>query len=95
MPILKAEPDCNPNHLFEMSEIEDGPWWLLYTKSRQEKQLMRRLRQLELLHYAPQIESRSVHPQGEFAQATFRYSPIMSFFAERKWLGIRPSARGV
>lgn len=75
MPILKAEPDCYPNHLFEMSEIEDGPWWLLYTKSRQEKQLMRHLRQLELLHYAPQIESRKRSPAGRIRTS---YIPLFT-----------------
>jgi transcriptional antiterminator RfaH len=39
-------------------------WWLLYTKSRQEKQLMRHLRRLNISHYGPQIEHRRRSPSG-------------------------------
>lgn len=64
MPILAAEPDCFPENLFDSPDVADRPWWLLYTKSRQEKQLMRHLRKLDLSHYGPQIENRKRSPSG-------------------------------
>lgn len=64
VPILPQEPDCHPTDLFEQADLATRPWWLLYTKSRQEKQLMRRLRTLDLAHYAPQIAQRRRSPAG-------------------------------
>ncbi len=64
MPILAAEPDCFPENLLDSPDVADRPWWLLYTKSRQEKQLMRHLRKLDLSHYGPQIENRKRSPSG-------------------------------
>ena len=47
MPILKREPDCYPPDLldsaFEEAVGRDERWWLVYTQSRREKDLMRRL----------------------------------------------------
>ena len=37
---------------------------MLYTKSRQEKQLMRRLHRLGIYHYGPQVEKRQRSPAG-------------------------------
>lgn len=45
-------------------DLANGTWWLLYTKSRQEKQVMRHLRRLEIPHYAPQIGQRRRSPAG-------------------------------
>ena len=64
MPILAAEPVCYPDNLFEQEDVTNQTWWLLYTKSRQEKQLMRHLRQRELPHYGPQIANRKRSPAG-------------------------------
>ncbi|MDA8697764.1 antitermination protein NusG [Rhodopirellula sp.] len=75
MPILAAEPDCYPENLFDISDVAEKPWWLLYTKSRQEKQLMRHLRQLELDHYGPQIASRKRSPSGRVRTS---YMPLFA-----------------
>ncbi|OYP37328.1 transcription termination/antitermination protein NusG [Rhodopirellula sp. MGV] len=64
MPILPKEPDRFPLNLLESDVASSSAWWLLYTKSRQEKQLMRQLREIEVAHYGPQIEQRRRSPAG-------------------------------
>lgn len=75
MPILPAEPDCHPPNLLDLEDVTDLPWWLLYTKSRQEKQLMRHLRKLDLMHYAPQIAHRRRSPAGRVRTT---YAPLFN-----------------
>jgi transcription antitermination factor NusG len=75
VPILPAEPDCHPNDLLDQEERIQATWWLLYTKSRQEKQLMRHLRQLNLAHYAPQIAHRRRSPAGRIRTT---YAPLFT-----------------
>ncbi len=68
MPILKSEPDCYPDDLFERSD--DAPtWWACYTRSRQEKQLMRQLRKAEIAYYAPVISHRYRSPAGRIRES--------------------------
>ncbi|MCA9200795.1 MAG: hypothetical protein KDA87_24825 [Planctomycetales bacterium] len=64
MPLLAKEPDRFPENLLATELAHPTSWWLLYTKSRQEKLLMRQLRQLEVPHYGPQIEQRRRSPAG-------------------------------
>ena len=64
MPILPPEPDCHPVNLLDRIDTGEEVWWLFYTRSRQEKQLMRRLRDLDIKHYAPQIPQRKRSPAG-------------------------------
>lgn len=65
MPILGEEPDMFPGTLLEATELEDGfSWWAFYTLSRQEKQLMRKLRDREIAHYSPVIAKRYKSPAG-------------------------------
>lgn len=75
MPILPQEPDCHPTDLLDHDERMQDEWWLLYTKSRQEKQLMRHLRQLDLPHYAPQIPHRRRSPAGRIRTT---YAPLFN-----------------
>jgi len=67
MPILTAEPDLYPDDLLDR-EIwpadGDQQWWALYTRSRCEKELMRRLRALNIPYYGPIIEKRGRTPRG-------------------------------
>lgn len=63
MPILPEEDDIYPRDLLE-SDRASGPWWAIYTRSRQEKQLMRRLRELEVAFYSPIIARRYRSPAG-------------------------------
>jgi len=67
MPILRSQPDIYPEGLFEGDGTEDdhdGRWWALYTMSRREKDLMRRLRQMEISYYGPLIPFKNRSPQG-------------------------------
>lgn len=67
MPILPSEPDIFPENLLEEqheSEIAPFGWWALYTMARREKELMRRLRGMEIRHYAPVVKKRGRTPQG-------------------------------
>jgi transcriptional antiterminator RfaH len=56
MPILPREPDVYPDDLLDESQVllaQQSPWWALYTKARREKDLMRRLRGMEIPFYGP------------------------------------------
>lgn len=63
MPILKAELDLYPDNLFS-ADPPQGKWWALYTLSRREKELMRRLRQSGISHYGPVIPCSYKSPSG-------------------------------
>jgi len=67
MPILQREPDIFPDDLLDQVEPcgeYTAPWWALYTVSRREKQLMRRLRQMEIPFFGPVIERRTRSASG-------------------------------
>jgi len=67
MPILKQESDLFPSNLLENGELLSKPdhfWWCVYTFSRREKNLMRKLRNLEVAHYGPVIPKRFRSPNG-------------------------------
>jgi transcriptional antiterminator RfaH len=74
MPILAPEPDIYPADLFDIAEqgagdpspqSDNGPsWWALYTMSRREKDLMRRLHKQEIPFYCPIIPKRNRSPAG-------------------------------
>jgi transcription antitermination factor NusG len=62
MPILPAEPDRFPSHLFDPSaDPADGSrraWWVLHTKPRQEKSLARQLSAAGIAFYLPAVPRR-------------------------------------
>ena len=67
MPILKREDDLFPPDLFENEAILEDPernWWCIYTLSRREKDLMRKLAAKEIPHYGPVIPKRYRSPNG-------------------------------
>lgn len=67
MPILTTEVDLYPEDLLERPAPlldSDRTWWALYTRSRHEKELMRRLRVMEIPFYGPTIEKTSRTPKG-------------------------------
>jgi transcription antitermination factor NusG len=68
MPILKSEPDCFPDNLL-LQVTDDAPWWACYTRSRQEKQLMRSLREIGVGYYAPIIARRYRSPAGRVRES--------------------------
>ncbi len=64
MPILPAEPDMFPADLLAADAAQVGPWWVLYTMARREKDLMRRLRKMEIGFYSPLVVKRNRSPGG-------------------------------
>jgi len=74
MPILQSEPDCFPVDLL-LQTGDSLPWWACYTRSRQEKQLMRSLRAAEIGHYSPVITRRYRSPSGRVRQS---YLPLFA-----------------
>ena len=67
MPILGAEPDMFPDNLLDQQDIgsnSETAWWALYTLPRREKELMRRLRSMQVSFYGPLIQRRRRSPKG-------------------------------
>jgi transcriptional antiterminator RfaH len=67
VPILPAEPDIYPEDLLDEGETPDGApsqWWAMYTMARQEKELMRRLRDLRVPFCCPLVKRRTRSPSG-------------------------------
>ncbi|HUY91004.1 MAG TPA: transcription termination/antitermination NusG family protein [Pirellulales bacterium] len=62
MPILDAEIQCYPANLLESDDAagQDRQWWVVRTRTRQEKSLARDLLQREIPFYLPQIHKTSV-----------------------------------
>ena len=68
MPVLAREIDCSPGDLLESVAARqheaDECWWVAYTRSRREKDLMRRLVASRRDFYCPIIGKRSRAPSG-------------------------------
>lgn len=67
MPILAAEPDMHPENLLAEAEslaAAGAAWYAIYTLSRREKELMRRLRAQDIAYYCPLVERRTRSPAG-------------------------------
>ncbi len=66
MPLLAYEPDLFPEGLLDDFVRQDDccAWWVLYTMSRREKELMRRLHAAEVGFYAPLVKQRHRSPGG-------------------------------
>jgi transcriptional antiterminator RfaH len=68
MPILPAEPDCNPPNLWDdpaiLASNPDAIWWCLHTKPRQEKATARDLLNDRLIYYLPQVLKETRTPKG-------------------------------
>jgi transcriptional antiterminator RfaH len=60
MPILPAEPDRYPSHLFDWpaDHTPGRSWWVLHTRPRQEKSLARRLLAEGIAYYLPAVARR-------------------------------------
>ena len=59
MPILKREPDFQPETLFELPP-DRYPWWVVHVRSRQEKVLARECRARGIPFYLPLREHRNL-----------------------------------
>jgi transcription antitermination factor NusG len=75
MPILPCEPNLYPADLLDdhLAANGDTSWWALYTMSRREKDLMRRLHAVEIPFYAPLIPQRKRSPAGRLRTT---YAPL-------------------
>jgi len=76
MPILKSEPDLYPESLLDdgVPVVDDSrQWWAMYTMSRREKELMRRLRRQEIGFYCPLVKRKTRSPNGRARQS---YVPL-------------------
>lgn len=73
MPILAREPACFPEDLFSIVQnqvrVADNGWWLVYTRSRREKDLMRRLVAANVSFFCPLIGKRSRSPSGRVQES--------------------------
>jgi transcription antitermination factor NusG len=72
MPILPGELDLFPAELFNRlgeAPVEPGQWWAMYTMARREKELMRRLRALEIAFYSPLVPKRTRSPSGRVRES--------------------------
>lgn len=83
MPILPQETSLYPRDLLSRAESQltletsdDLPcWWAMYTRSRQEKQLMRKLLGMDIPFCCPTIERRYRSPAGRIRRV---YEPLFS-----------------
>ncbi len=78
MPILEREIDVYPEHLLTSLADEFEPetrWWAVYTRSRQEKELMRGLRSLEIAFYCPIVPHKTRSAAGRVRTS---YIPLFS-----------------
>ncbi|NUQ64160.1 MAG: KOW motif-containing protein [Pirellulales bacterium] len=67
MPILAKEQDVYPVDLLDRflnGDLAGQQWYAMYTRSRREKEMMRRLRALDIAHCAPMIARPTRSPQG-------------------------------
>lgn len=67
MPILGREDDIFPEDLLHNEALlasEDRQWWCIYTLSRREKDLVRKLASYQIPHYCPTIPKRYRSPNG-------------------------------
>lgn len=67
MPILTREPDIYPHNLFERDNLgteNDDQWWVIYTRSQREKDLMRRLHAMNIAFYSPVLAKKYSSPSG-------------------------------
>jgi len=78
MPILEREIDVFPEDLLTAvaDDIDqETKWWAVYTRSRQEKELMRGLRALDIAFYCPIIPHKTRSPSGRVRTS---YIPLFS-----------------
>jgi transcription antitermination factor NusG len=74
MPVLARELDIFPDNLFEVAaQSSRSRWYALYTMSRREKELMRRLHALSIPFYCPIVPKRGKTPRGRSYTA---YEPL-------------------
>ena len=82
MPILAAEVDVFPEDLLcrdDFGNDGESQWWAVYTKSRQEKELMRALVAMEIPFYCPVLPHRFRSPSGRLRTSHLPLFPSYLF----------------
>ena len=90
MPILPLETDLHPTNFLEtQANDEDAAknWWALYTQSRREKDLMRRLMAGGASFYSPIIPKRTRSPQGRL-RTSYQLFVCCVVVASGRWHGL-------
>lgn len=80
MPILPSEPDMFPPKLLDEplgQSATSATSWAMYTMARREKELMRRLRAMEIAFYAPLVSKRTRSPGGRVRES---YVPLFASY---------------
>lgn len=77
MPILPQEIHIFPEDVLDNAcdSANDERWWAAYTLARREKELMRRLMQMEIGFYCPLVPRRNRSPAGRIR---ISYQPLFS-----------------
>lgn len=77
MPILKKEPDMFPDCLLTdfSTAVPGGSWFAMYTLSRREKDLMRRLKAQQIAYYGPLVTHRLRSAGGRIRES---YVPLFT-----------------
>jgi transcription antitermination factor NusG len=76
MPLLALETDLYPADLLDREAAVPGrAWWVLYTMSRREKELMRRLLGAGIGFYGPLVKHRKRSPEGRVRSS---YLPLFA-----------------
>jgi len=78
MPILERECDAFPEDLLSWEHLGtdlEERWWAVYTRSRQEKELMRALRIMQIPFFCPIIPHRYRSPAGRIRTS---YLPLFT-----------------
>src|SRR5262249_48083089 len=106
MPILNAETDIFPDDLLDRESWQadaEQQGWALYTRSRREKELMRRLKSHGIAYFGPTVEKRGRTPGGRalksfvplfpnyvfmFGNASQRYAALQTNCVSREISGI-------
>ncbi len=82
MPILPRETDIHPSQLLDgaaTAAADLEPWWVMYTLPRREKELMRRLRALDIAYYSPLVHKRARSPGGRMRESYIPLFPSYVF----------------
>lgn len=72
MPILERETDLHPEDLFEregLGDERDQQWWACFTRSRREKEMMRKLLAMDVPFYGPLVPRSRRSPSGRLRTA--------------------------
>lgn len=84
MPVLELQTACHPEDLFDVERPAaldaDRQWWVVYTRSRQEKSLARELCARDVPFYLPLIPQTVVYPRSRVTMHLPLFGGYVFFF---------------